>query len=204
MMLLKYLTALKKEILVFVVSLIASASIIVASTDYWNETLIQNKKSEKRLVSAQKKHREAIKRMALIEEYKSRYERIEKKSIVGKENRIDWIDQLEKIANNDKIPYINYKIDRRVDIKDSKLKKKYPGLKMYKSVMTLEMKLLHEGDLYTVMNSLKHNAKGMFDISSCTIKRIKVTSQSIVVQASKINFSAKCTLNWYSFEAKSA
>ena len=199
-----YLKALNKQILIFIVSISVVVFIIMSSKQYWDNAVAENAQAEQRLGKAKKKYREAIDRKSILKEYKARYEKLEKNNIAGNENRIDWINLLELIAKNKKIPYVNYKIDKQIMTKDKATNRKYPGLTVYKSVMTLDMKLLHEGDLYTVMNELKLKAKGLFDVSSCEVRRQKSSSGSLMDNASGINFTARCKLNWYSFQPKSA
>ena len=203
-MFLNYLKALRKQLLIFIVSLAVAVFIIIASMDYWKSAVVENVQAGQRLDRAKQRYNEAIDKKSILKEYKLRYDQLEKKNIAGNENRIDWINLLELIAKQEKIPYVNYKIDKQVKALDTATKSKYPGLDVYKSVMTLNMKLLHEGDLYKVINELKSNAKGLFDISTCDIKRLRIKSQSIVDGVTGINFSANCKLNWYSFQPKSA
>ena len=200
----EYLKALYKEIIIFVVSISMVAFIIIASKSYWDNAVADNTAAIQRLDKAKRKHRDSIDRKEILKEYKSRYDKLEKASIVGDENRVDWINLLEQIAKNKKIPFINYKIDKQVIEKNALINSNYPGLDMYKSIMTLEMRLLHEGDLYTIIEDLKLSAKGLFDVSSCEMKRIQNPFPSILDNNRASNFSANCKLNWYTFKSKSA
>jgi hypothetical protein len=202
-MLCNYLKALRKQVLIFIVAIAVAAFVIVASKQYWHSVVAENTQAEQRLQQAKQKHRQAIDRKSTLKEYSERYAKLEKANIVGNENRIDWINLLEIIAKDKKIPYINYKIDKQVALNDKAVSRKFPGMNIYKSVMTLNMRLLHEGDLYTVINELKLNAQGMFDVSFCEIKRMKVSSGSILNTGTGSNFSADCKLNWYTFQPKS-
>ena len=202
-MLVNYIKALKQEITIFIVVLLLSVLIVLASVMHLDEASEKHLFAEQRLDEAKRKYNEAIDRKLILKEYKSRYDKLEKLDIVGSENRIDWINWLDIIAKNEKIPYINYKIDKQLALVDSGIAVKYPGLTGFKSEMLLDMKLLHEGDMYTVLSELKLKAMGVFDISSCEIKKLNFISGSIVENKSGVNFSAKCTLNWYTFQPKS-
>ena len=177
--------------------------IVMFSKQYWDDAVAENKQAEQRLLQAKQKYRQAIDRRIVLKEYEKRYEALNKVNIVGNENRIDWINLIELIVKNEKIPYVSYKIDRQTQVNDKATAMKYPGLNIYKSVMTLDMRLLHEGDLYTVINGLKAKAKGLFDISSCDVKRNKIIKTSIIEEAQASNFTTSCKLNWYTFEPKS-
>ena len=201
-MLLVYLKTLNKQIIFFIISLSVSIFIVMSSMQYWNEVIAENMKSDQRLLAAKNKHKTAILRTRILEEFKPRYDALEKRNIAGNENRTDWINLIELIATSEKIPFINYKIAQQITVSDAQLKKKYPGLVLNKSVMDLDMKFIHEGDLYTVLRLLNKKAMGLFDVSSCNLKKINIKNKDILSNKSGINFSAKCSLNWYSLQPK--
>lgn len=203
-MFLVYLKALQKELIILFLSIAIVVSIVVFSKQHWDDAVTKNKQAEQRLLQAKQKYRQAIDRKLVLKEYKKRHEALKKLNIVGDENRIDWINLIELIVEEEKIPYVSYKIDTQVQVNDKATAMKYPGLNIYKSVMTLDMRLLHEGDLYTVINNLKSKAKGLFDISSCNVKRNQILKTSIIESSQANNFTAMCKLNWYTFKPKDA
>lgn len=89
---------------------------------------------------------------------------------------------------------------KRQILSSNEITQNYPGIQLSKSVMTLNMQLLHEGDLYTIINNLHNNAKGLFDIKSCAIVRNLSQSNSLAESETDKNFSAKCELNWYTLQ----
>ncbi|VAW56449.1 hypothetical protein MNBD_GAMMA07-510, partial [hydrothermal vent metagenome] len=78
----------------------------------------------------------------------------------------------------------------------------YPDIDLLKSTMSLQMQLLHEGDLYTVINNLRLTTSGLFDVTRCAIIRNETQIKSLLDSATDKNFSASCTLNWYTIKAK--
>jgi len=61
-------------------------------------------------------------------------------------------------------------------------------------VMTLNIKMAHEGDLFALLNDLK-KADGLFAIDSCNIEKI---SKKVV--DTENNMKAYCKLGWYTFK----
>lgn len=203
-MFLEYLKALNKELIILFSAIVLTATILMLSKQYWDETVLENQQAEQRLQQGKSNYRRAIDRTAVLKEYQPRYEALKNINVVGDENRIDWINLIEIIVEDEKIAYLKYSIDKQIKYKDKVTAMKYPGLNIYKSVMTIEMYLLHEGDLYAVINGLKAKAKGLFDVSSCEIKRNKTIKKSIVDNTQPTNFTTVCKLNWYTFKPKSA
>ncbi len=68
--------------------------------------------------------------------------------------------------------------------------------------MKLDMQLLHEGDLYTILNALQRQTDGLFDTESCTINRNPTSIESLLDSATNKNFSANCEINWYTMQKK--
>lgn len=202
-MILNYLKALKIEIIILIISISVASAVIWFSMQHWQESVQVNIKAGQRLNEAKRHYAEGLLRKSILEEYMPRYKNMERLNIAGKENRIDWIDLIDDIAGQEKIPYISYKIVKQVVDTNNEIRRKYSELDVYKSVMSLDMKLLHEGDLYTVINRLKSNAKGLFDVASCDIKKLRTNVKSIEDNKTGLNFSANCKLNWYSFQPKS-
>ena len=122
-MFLNYLKALRKQLLIFIVSLAVAVFIIIASMDYWKSAVVENVQAGQRLDRAKQRYNEAIDKKSILKEYKLRYDQLEKKNIAGNENRIDWINLLELIAKQEKIPYVNYKIDKQVKALDTATKR---------------------------------------------------------------------------------
>ena len=69
--------------------------------------------------------------------------------------------------------------------------------------MTLNMQLLHEGDLYTIINTLDKKAKGLFDVQSCKITKNLSSISALLEKDSDKNFATVCVLNWYTMQKKS-
>jgi hypothetical protein len=58
------------------------------------------------------------------------------------------------------------------------------------------MRLLHEGDLFNILNRLNNNAKGIFSLSSCRLSQ----NGKIVESADAPNINAECDLQWFTIK----
>lgn len=198
----RYLAALKNEIGLFLVVVLAS-TLLVGAVYLYRESLLEERAlSEIRLKSIQDKYQQAKERKRLMEEYREKFALLEEKDIIGDENRLNWIDLLERTVQKEQIPFVEYRINRQQPLKDRKLLSRFPNIDVYQSPMTLDMRLLHEGDLFTLMRTLDNRARGLFDIEKCNIERSKVTRTNTIDSGTDSNFRASCSLNWYSFRPK--
>ena len=195
----KHMTALKNEFGVFLLVLL-SAIVLVGSIYIYRLSLLEDSNySADRLTSIQKKYQTAKNRQQLIQEYKDKFKLLKSNNIIGQEDRLNWIDSLDQIIKQEQIPYLKYDISQQKRFNDRKVLSRYPKIDVYISEMKLEMRLLHEGDLYTVINMLANNARGLFEVERCDIERSKIMQTSIVDSGTDSNFKATCSLNWYTF-----
>lgn len=193
---------MQKELTIFLLSIIIATSIIVLSHSIL-QTSIENKTSQNTaLINVKQRYYTAIERRRLLEEFESRYIALQKSGIATTEDRLNWVDAITNITNHNKIPYLKYKINQQIKVKSGALSSRYPDIDIYKSTMTLNMQLLHEGDLYTIINNLDKKAKGLFDVESCTIAKNQTQNTPLIEKDSDKNFASVCVLNWYTMQKK--
>jgi len=195
----KYVVSLKAELSLFFVVLLA-AVLLVGGVYLYRQSLIEDRgHAEARLNSIQEKYQQAKDQRRLMQEYKEKFALLKNNNIIGDENRLSWIDTLERIIEQQQIPHLKYKISQQQPFIDRKLLSQYPKVEVYQSPMSLEMSLLHEGDLFAIINGLDNSAKGLFDVEKCNIQRSKIQNVSLLDSKTDNNFKAKCALNWYTF-----
>jgi len=195
---------LRKEFAVLIISVIIATLVILVSISLWQTAYDEKQQAEANLNMAKKRYYTGLNQKKLLAQFEHRFTQLEKSGIVGKEDRLNWVDTIENITSHHKIPYLKYHIDKRQALSSNHLARKYPGIDLFKSTMKLQMQLLHEGDLYTIINSLHHKARGLFDIKSCAIIRNTTQTESLIESTTNKNFSAKCELNWYTMQKKSS
>lgn len=202
-MIFSILKNLQKELSVFLITIAIATAIYLISQSLWQTSVEKKQTAQQTLSQSKYRYYTALDRKRLLKEFEDKYIKLENTGIVGDEQRLNWVDVIEKTTTDNKIPYLKYKIDKQVPVTTPMLTQKYPGISVNKSLMTLEMQLLHEGDLYSVINSLEANAKGLFDIQSCAISRNHTQVESLLDSDTDKNFAAACKLNWYTINKKS-
>ena len=194
--------AIQSEIARFLLAVLFAVIFSGGSYYYYQSFNEERQIAENNLDKIKKKYAQAVESKKTVEEFKKRYEKLKSLEITDKENRLNWIDLIENTSRREGIPYVKYKISQQEKSTDKKLLSKYSGIDVYQSKMQLEMHLLHEGDLYTLIRALDKQAKGLFDIHSCEIRRNKENSPSAINTGTNRNFMSMCILNWYTMKPK--
>lgn len=130
--------------------------------------------------------------VSLFENFNTDYKKYKTKGFLGEEQRLSWIETLESTANNLGLHDLRYKISSRQQLSNEN--QALPSnITLFKSELTFESGLVHEGDLVELINSLNKLNSGLFIIESCKIDR---TVEEVEV-ASNNNFQATCSTLWY-------
>ena len=66
--------------------------------------------------------------------------------------------------------------------------------------MDLNMGLLHEEDLFALLEGLRLSIKNLFTVDSCIINRSGGVDQKLATKST--NLSANCQLRWVTIDAK--
>ncbi len=196
-----YLRPLQKELLIFIVCLLL-ATVVVFLSYTTLQTARENRAVQQQTLNAAKdRYYLAVDRKAILDKFSERYAELPQKNIVGEENRLSWVDAIETISEQLQLPYLKYRIEKREQLDDKALKKSFPDIDVFYSMMTLEMQLLHEGDLYRLLDQLQTRADGLFDVQRCSMHRNNAVRSAVLESRTSKNFSSVCVLYWYTLQA---
>ncbi len=196
------LNYLKREITIFIIAISLSIVAVTLSNNHFQDLSMQKDNAIYTLNQAKNTYYDAIEKKNRLSLFEEKYQALKKQGIIGEESRLNWVDSLENIRIKYKIPYIKYTIEQQQPFVSEILSQNYPAITLLKSTMILHMQLLHEGDLYTIINNLRIKAIGLFDVQSCAIIRNETQINSILDSPTDKNFSATCTLNWYTIKSE--
>jgi len=187
---------IKQPLIIFSV-MVTFSIIIVSVSDYYLNHASDGRDSANRAMRIWKNKidgsRESNK---IIDEYENRYLDLVKKNIIGEEDRLNWLETIQLTANAKGMSSVKYNVRSQKLVEDKKGQHRAQGLKVYRSEMTLDMKMSHEGDLFTMLNTLEGKAQGLFTVDKCNIDNPVKTSSS-----SSENMTAHCELGWYTFKS---
>ncbi|MCB5188207.1 hypothetical protein LG200_09375 [Methylobacillus caricis] len=119
------------------------------------------------------------------------YQRLINQGFIGEERRIEWVDALRNIHQQERLFGIKYSIGAQELFKPEFINNLGP-FSLYRSIMKLELPLLHEGDLLALLDSLKHRQATPFIVRDCTINRTGIFNAVNLVPVA----TAECELDW--------
>lgn len=127
-----------------------------------------------------------------IIQYLPVYNELLAKGFIGEERRIEWIERLRQIHADRKLFSIDYSIGQQ----ERYIPKFIPSMGtfiMQRSTMTLDLDMLHEGDLTHLLGDLRENTPP-FIVRDCEITR----PVGAMINAKKVvaNLKAKCEIDW--------
>jgi hypothetical protein len=185
------LKALRAPLILLVLVLAAAGGAI-----YYSQLLRQQ--AQAALVQQQQQFREAQMRMqrsgeekAVIVQYVDKYRQLQQAGYIGDEQRINWLDALRVANERTDLFGIRYEIGAQQPYQYAT--EHNPGpISLRQSIMKLEFRLLHEGDLLRFFNALRTQDSGLFHLNQCVLRRTEAAG-TIRYQP---NITASCQLAW--------
>ncbi len=185
---------LRWSILAISASIIASAAILYVSSTYIEI-------SQKELLNARKARNDARVRLASAQEdrdnmskYSSEYGELVRRKIIGDEQRLDWIEGMEKLRQMNLVWDFRYNIaPQKSYIPKSPISS--GNFDIHYSEMGLHFDLLHEAQLANFFDALPRHIEGWYQLEGCTLKR-NATTEDSEVKPSGPQLSAECKGGW--------
>lgn len=135
----------------------------------------------------------------LLEQYRNLYSGYKASGLVGEERRLSWIESLESTNEVLRLPILTYNLRPQEEFERPGFKIKR-GVAVQSSPMDLSIGLLHEEDLFAVLEGLRLSIRNLFTVDSCVISRQSSVTSSL--DTKRANLSSKCTIRWVTIDAK--
>lgn len=197
------LKPLQKELIIFIICLLLASTVIFISYTSLQAARENLSAQQQTLDAAKARYYLAVEHKALLDKFAERYAELPEKNIVGEENRLSWVDAIETIAKQLRLPHLKYRIEKRQALDATQLKQTFPGIDVFFSSMIMELQLLHEGDLYRFLDQLQNSARGIFNVERCAMQKNSTLHSSVLQSGTDKNFSTVCVLNWYTLQPAS-
>ncbi len=187
--------SLIRAVVVFILVIAVVLISIFVSYMYLDKVKQEKSSASRTMRLWQSKINSSVKSDQLIEKFEKDFMRLVRQGVVGKEERLSWFEAVQSIVKRRDMPLVKYSISSQTKLDKDNIKRDFPGIDVFKSTMTLNLKMGHEGDLFALLNDLE-KAKGLFTIDQCNIEKIRHTS-SLTIN----NMKAFCKLGWYTFKS---
>lgn len=175
--------------------LLASAGIVFATRGRLEDARQENRQAvaqrgdiQARLAHARDEEREIRARIF-------RYQELAERGILGRERRLDWVEDIAHIQAARRLIDVQYELSPQRPVGDDIL----PGggsagsHEFMASTMRLRMQLLHEGDLIGFLDDLKEGAQPLLIVRDCAMERLQ---GDVPGHAPQARIAADCTLDW--------
>lgn len=130
-----------------------------------------------------------------MNDYYEEYQRLVARGVIGEEQRLDWIEAIDRLRGRQRLFGARYTISPQHPFQPEI---PLPGgpIDLLASDMRLQLTLLHEGELARFFEALREEAKGLFLLRGCQVRRI-ATSATLDFGP---QLEADCQLTWISLK----
>ncbi len=121
------------------------------------------------------------------------YRRLRELNIIGKERRLDWADSIQRIRLSREMLDVRYRIEPQKVLSSIAAK---PGKVDFNvSTMTLELALLHEGDLLGFLDDLREAGNAYVSVRRCSVTRARSGAAPIGASILLPRLRAECRID---------
>jgi hypothetical protein len=173
-------------------ALILAGLLVSVADQYRNKNAKAALVQQNLLSQARQKFQSSGLEKETIIQYLPAYNRLLASGFIGEERRIEWIENLRQIHGQNKLFSIDYSIGLQENYKPSFLPN-MGNFRLNRSVMSLKLDMLHEGDLLALLDGL-HQQTTPFIVRDCEIKR----PIGAVINTKDVasNLQAACEIDW--------
>ncbi|MEO1766677.1 hypothetical protein [Thiobacter aerophilum] len=145
---------------------------------------------QSRLAAARARLNQVDEERRALERYAPAYRALLAAGIVGPEQRVNWIDAVRAASQSLRGFAVDYRLAAQ---QPARLLAAPAGVVVHESLMELNLKLLHEGDLLAFLSALDNQHAGLALPRSCTIQRLASGPFSARFEPKLV---AECSLVW--------
>ena len=173
------------------VAVVFAVGIVAYAQDYRAEVGQRLQQQQNQLMQARSRLLSSDQERDNIMRYLPVYQRLISQGFIGEEHRIEWVDALRYVHQSQRLFGIKYSIGAQAPYQPGFIGNTAP-FTLYRSIMKLELPLLHEGDLLVLLDGLKHRQSTPFLLRDCTITRNGMAATTTLTPLA----TASCDIDW--------
>jgi hypothetical protein len=182
-------------------SVLLGGVILYSSSMYADSAKINLHTAQIKMNDARKRLATAKQDLENLSDYSQEYYSLENKQVIGDDHRLDWMDALEKIRNQ------NLVLDFRYSIAPQKKYAPQPALdsgnfEIHYSETKLQFDLLHEGQLMKFFDALRTQNNGWYQLQGCSMQRIGMSEETDAAAVPHIK--AECSGGWITLKNRNS
>lgn len=167
--------------------------------DMQQQQALQNQQNQ--LNAARQRYQSSGMEKDMITRYLPQYQALITKGFVGEERRLEWVEHLREQHQAHKLFGIKYSVSQQEKY-SSAFSGNLGGFTLNRSVMKLELDMLHEADLLRLTEALNTETSTPFMLRDCEINRLNPGSQ--FGSELSANLHAQCELDWLTLREPTA
>jgi len=200
---------IKWSLLTFLLVLGMGSLIIVASENFVAQAQRDQRNAQRQLSDARSRLATAKEDRENMRTYTLEYNALLQRNVIGDDQRLDWIEGLEKIHKQNRVPG---SMAFKYAIAPQKPYILIPPLgsgsfDLNLSGMTLQFELLHEEQLTAFFDALRTDINGWFIIDHCAIERTAATADDdngLRASGATPQLKAECSGGWLTLKNRNA
>jgi len=190
---------LKRPIIVFFVTLLVSLALTVAGYQYEQAHEADYQKALSTLASTHRLYRSKVNDIELLKQYRKLYDDYKSTGLVGEERRLSWIESLESTNDVLRLPTLTYNLLPQEEfVRPGFIVRS--GVSVMTSPMDLTIGLLHEEDLFALLEGLRLSISNLFMVDSCSMRR--QSAIGLLLDTKRTNLATECKIRWVTIDAK--
>lgn len=193
---------IKWSLLFFLLALGIGSAALIFSGSYTSRAQQEQQAAQRKLNEAQHQLSEARNRLAAAQDdqknmatYAQEYAVLLDHKIIGSNQRLDWIEGLDKIRKQSRVLDFKYTIAPQQPYMPP-LPVESGNFDLNLSTMTLHFDLLHEEQLINFFEALRTDMKGRFILDRCALERSGAAPENV----SAPQLKAECTGGWLTLQ----
>ncbi|MDE2311016.1 MAG: hypothetical protein KGL01_09345 [Betaproteobacteria bacterium] len=193
---------IKWSLLTFLLVLGVGSIIIMGSENFVDRSQRDQRDAKRQLSEARSRLATAGEDHENMQTYTLEYNALLKRNVIGSDQRLDWIEGLEKIRKQNRVPGFKYAIAPQKPYTPA------PPLDsgnfdLNLSDMTLQFELLHEEQLTAFFDAMRTDINGWFLIDHCSLERTATTAEADGFSAGH-QLKAECAGGWLTLKNRNA
>ena len=197
---------IKWSLFVFLFVLCTGSAAIIASENFIARLQRDQHNAKKQLGKARDQLATALQDRENMKTYTLEYGNLLKRNIIGENQRLDWIEGMDKLRKQHLVLDFKYTIaPQKPYTPDPALDS--GNLQLNTSGMTMQFELLHEEQLTTFFDALRTGVNGWFILDHCSLERTAAAQgddRNLHASGATPLLNAECTGEWLTLNHKGA
>ena len=185
---------IKWSMLAFLLTLTLGGTAVFFSQKMAHQTQATLLNAQQQLKDARNRLNAARDDQANMSDYTQEYSAIQRLDIIGDEQRLNLIEDLDTLRRRNKVIDFKYTIAPQQTYTPSPALDSGNFIFKY-SNMKLQIELLHEEQLINFFDSLRHDINGWFILDKCSLERVSSTTAQL---------KADCDGGWFTMKNRNA